>query len=154
MTSRGFVKGDFKRVCDRTGFTVQASQTTKQWNGLIVRKDVAEPRHPQEFVRGRSDPQRVPDPRPRSVQQFLGALTTTTTSDKPAAVQLLDVDSSVRFAPGDHLGIILNNAEVFRVVLMTVPGPTQIEITAPLPWEVSSGNMITNYSAVALAEVD
>ena len=145
--------GDFKRICDRTGFATRASNTTKQWNGLVVRRDVAEPRHPQEFVRGRSDKQSVPDPRPRQVSEFVGALTTVTTADAVAGAQLLDVDSSVRFLPGDHLGIMLDTEEVFRVVLMTVPSLTQIELTSPLPFAVSAGNIITNYSAVSTAQV-
>lgn len=41
-----------------------ASETRKEWNGLRVHKDYWEPRHPQEFVRGRRDDQLVSDARP------------------------------------------------------------------------------------------
>src|SRR6185295_17420903 len=55
--------GDFLRDCDRCGFTVYASETRKQWDGLIVCAiGCFEERHPQDFVRGRVDRQNVPDP--------------------------------------------------------------------------------------------
>lgn len=60
----GFVAGQFKRVCDRTGRILLARDTRKEWNGLIVDKNEWEPRHPQEFVRGVPDDQSVPEPRP------------------------------------------------------------------------------------------
>jgi hypothetical protein len=62
---RHYVPGDFYRICDRTGFKVRAGKTRKEWTGIIVRSDVWEARHPQDFVRGTRDDQRVPDARPR-----------------------------------------------------------------------------------------
>ena len=58
---------DFNRICDQCGFKFKASETRKQWDGLIVCNSCYEPRHPQDFVRGRRDRQRVPDPRPQSL---------------------------------------------------------------------------------------
>lgn len=63
--------GDFWRICDLSGTKVRASDTVKLWNGLIVRSDWAEPRNPQDFVRGVADNQRVPDPRPEATDTFL-----------------------------------------------------------------------------------
>lgn len=63
-TRREYRHGDFNRICDRSGFKVKASDTRKEWNGLIVRKEDWEPRQPQDFVRGRPDRQTVPDARP------------------------------------------------------------------------------------------
>lgn len=57
-------EGDFNRHCDRCGFKYKASETRKEWNGLIVCPKCYEPRQPQDFVRGRRDRQSVPDPRP------------------------------------------------------------------------------------------
>lgn len=56
--------GEFYRECDRTGFKVKASHTQREWNGLIVRRDSWEPRHPQDYLRARPDHPAVPDPRP------------------------------------------------------------------------------------------
>lgn len=67
-----FRKGDFNRICDRCGFKKKASETKKEWTGLIVCIEGCwEPRHPQEFVKGRRDRQRVPNPRPDSTPTFL-----------------------------------------------------------------------------------
>ena len=56
--------GDFNRICDRSGFKVKASETKEEWNGLIVREEDFETRHPQDFVRGKRDLQSVPKARP------------------------------------------------------------------------------------------
>jgi len=54
-----FKKGDHNAICDRDGGKYKASEMRKEWNGLIVHKSNFEPRHPQDFVRGRKDDQSV-----------------------------------------------------------------------------------------------
>lgn len=66
-----YIPGDFLRICDLSGTVVRASNTVKLWNGLIVRRDWYEARNPQDFVRGVSDHQIVPDPRPEAPDTFL-----------------------------------------------------------------------------------
>lgn len=63
--------GEFLRVCDRTGFRVLASDTSKEWDGSIVWDRVHEPRQPQDFLRGFRDSQTVPDARPKADPEFL-----------------------------------------------------------------------------------
>ena len=63
--------GDYLCIDDRTGMTVYASDTVKEWNGLRVHRDRFEERHPQDFVKGRVDNQSVPDARPRPEDVFL-----------------------------------------------------------------------------------
>lgn len=53
-----------KVICDISGQTFYADEVRKNWRGLIVGEDNWEPRHPQDFVRGKADRQRVDDPRP------------------------------------------------------------------------------------------
>jgi len=48
-------KGDNNLIDDRTGFSIKASDSRKEWNGLVVHKDQWEERHPQDFVRGRKE---------------------------------------------------------------------------------------------------
>ena len=45
-------KGDNNILSDRSGFKIKASDSRKEWNGLVVHKDEWEERHPQDFVRG------------------------------------------------------------------------------------------------------
>lgn len=44
----------------------------RTWDGLYVCRADWETRHPQDFVRGRKDVQNVPNPRPESVDDFIG----------------------------------------------------------------------------------
>ncbi len=71
MSGEYYKPSDFWRICDRTGFKVRASKTRLQWNGLVVRTKSWEPRHPQDFLRGKQDQQRVPHARPRPADKFL-----------------------------------------------------------------------------------
>lgn len=61
---QGYRPGDFKRQCDRTGQTALASDTRKEWTGLIVRREHWEPRHPQDFVRALADDMAAREGRP------------------------------------------------------------------------------------------
>lgn len=77
MTGEAYIPGDFWRICDECGFKVRASQTRRRWDGAIVCLKDWEARHPQEFVRGRIDRQRVPMPRPEPPSTFMGGETLT-----------------------------------------------------------------------------
>ena len=71
MASYGYVAGDHWVLCDECGFKVRSSQTKMRWDNLRVCLKDWEPRHPQEFVRGRKDHQRVDNPRPEPADVFL-----------------------------------------------------------------------------------
>jgi hypothetical protein len=62
--------GDYYVVCDYSGRRVPASQTKMTWDGYRVWDRLWEPRHPQDFVRGVPDPQKVPNPRPKQQPTF------------------------------------------------------------------------------------
>jgi hypothetical protein len=66
----GYRPGDFLRICDVCGFACYASQTRKRWDGAWVCLADWEPRHPQDFVRGGTDNQTVPEPRPEPADGF------------------------------------------------------------------------------------
>ncbi len=66
--------GDFNRICHVCGFKRKASETSENWRGQIVCADTCfENRHPQDFVRGRYDEQRVYKPSPDSEPDYLDA---------------------------------------------------------------------------------
>lgn len=68
-----YKRGDYNRICDRCGCKRKASETREEWNGLIVCEDGCfESRHPQDFVRGKYDDQRVYKPRPDTEPDYLG----------------------------------------------------------------------------------
>ena len=63
--------GDYRVVCDRSGFDCWASETVIEWNGLRVLARFSEQRHPQDFVRAVPDNQTVPNPRPVQPYTFI-----------------------------------------------------------------------------------
>jgi len=67
-------KGDFRRIDDRTGFKVWASETRREWDNLICVDP--DKRNPQDFVTGVPDRQVVPNPRPEPPNVFLSATVT------------------------------------------------------------------------------
>lgn len=52
-----YVLGDWNAICDRCGFQFKASELKLDWRGQRLCNKDWEPRHPQDFVRGR--PERV-----------------------------------------------------------------------------------------------
>lgn len=60
---------DYLVTCDMTGFVYKRSQCRKMWNGLIVRADLWEPRHPQDFIKVPIDNISVPDVRNEQATQ-------------------------------------------------------------------------------------
>ena len=61
--------GDYYVIDTRTGFKRWASDTVRESTGLRV--EDADPDHPQDFVRGRKDRQRVPFARPVPTAVFV-----------------------------------------------------------------------------------
>jgi hypothetical protein len=148
MSVPGYVPGDHWRICDVCGFQYRASQTFKRWDGLITCSEDWEPRHPQDFVRGRKDRQNAPDPRSEQVDTFLGPLMTNVSAVASAGATTFSVDSSTRFLAADHIGVTLDTGNVERHVIQSIPSATSIEITAPLGGALSVGAVVINYSAV------
>lgn len=52
--------GTYNAICDRCGKKFKAHQLSKTWDGLYVCSRDWEPRQPQDFVRGVSDPNPIP----------------------------------------------------------------------------------------------
>lgn len=71
MTGTYYEHGSHNVQCDRSGLKVKRSECRMQWDGLLVRKEDWEPRHPQDFVRAKADNQTVRDARPEATDYFL-----------------------------------------------------------------------------------
>lgn len=59
-----YAHGQWNALCDRCGFKFKSSQLRKEWTGLRTCRNCWEPRHPQDFVRGKADDQTIPWSRP------------------------------------------------------------------------------------------
>lgn len=141
--------GDFWRICDVCGFDYRASETYKRWDGLIVCASDWEPRHPQDFVRGRMDRQRVPDPRPEPDASYV-VTQTTTTAAAAAAATALSVTSSTGMVAGHRVAIQLDSGELHEATLQAVPDATSLTLTAAtaLPSSAASGAIVVDYSSI------
>lgn len=55
-----FYSGDWLIICDVCSKKIKSSESKKRWDGLIVCEDDFEFRHPQDFVRAKTDKIAVP----------------------------------------------------------------------------------------------
>lgn len=87
-----------KVVCDISGQDFYADEVRKNWRGLIVGLDNWEPRHPQDFVKGRIDRQRVEGPRPDTDATLTLGTESTTASATANTVTLATLDLTAQKA--------------------------------------------------------
>jgi hypothetical protein len=59
-----WVPGDHFVQCDRSGQKVLRSKCVKEWNGMIVKKEYSEPRHPLDLQRPPKPERPVRESRP------------------------------------------------------------------------------------------
>ena len=69
--SNDYRPGDYYGICDECGFKVRASELKRRWDNLQVCSKDWEPRHPQDFIRGKKDRQRVANPSPEAPDTFI-----------------------------------------------------------------------------------
>lgn len=138
--------GDFWRICERTGFKVLASRTSKEWTGEIVRDLSWEARHPQDMVRGRADNQTVPDPRPPGRDVFQGGAITSLTAEAAPGTYLLTVDDATGFTGDDLIRVMLDNGEAVQVNIFAISGNT-LSLFTPLPGLALTGATVSYVQA-------
>lgn len=139
--------GSFYRVDDRTGFTRRAEDTKEEWDGLIVAKDVWEPRQPQDLVKGIIDDQTVPDPRSQAPAQFIGPLYIEITSTLGIGATAIPLQSLKGLNVGGKVGLMLDSGALYNTSIASI---TSSGITIPppgIPFFITSGNLLTAYEA-------
>lgn len=146
-------RGDHWVVDDRTGARIRASESVKEWNGAVVHRDEAEPRHPQDFVRGRRDRQSVKDPRPEPPPIYGGPPSTTLSAAALAGATALTVASTASFSVSDRIGIMLDNGDRHSATVSAVTDATHLSFTPALPWAAAIGAAVIDYSAVPAADI-
>lgn len=73
-----YLHGSHNAICDRCGYKFKAHNLKKEWTGLRTCSGAGtnncwEPRHPQDFVRGRPDKQSPPWTRSEGDDTFISA---------------------------------------------------------------------------------
>lgn len=149
-----FKPGSFNRICDRTGFKVKAEETEKEWTGSIVRRKSWEPRHPQDFVRGKEDRQSVPNARPRKTDVYVGPLVTKIATQAEPGDNVLALEDNSRFAAADILQIYYKEGDMKRVVVQSVDADNEVTLTTSLGGTLEVGSAVVNLTAVSTASVD
>ena len=145
--------GDHWVIDDQTGQKVRASETQRQWNGLVVDRRNFETRHPQELIRARREQLQVKDPRPRPIDLIIGPLTTTVATAAAAGDSTIVLETSVRMEAGDTLKIMLDNGDSVLRIIGSIPDATSVTLIQALPWAVSVGNAVIDITAMAAADL-
>jgi len=145
---RHFVGGDNYILDDLSGFKIRASKAKIIPGGITGNLAVApkrwEPQQPQDFVRGVRDDQTVSLARPRQTDQFV-ILGTYVTAPSARGTNVITVASTVGFAFGQTVQIMLDSGVNFQVVLTDISGNT-MTLLKPLPASVGEhyGDPIEN----------
>ncbi len=74
MKKNYYLSGEFNLTCDRCSKKIKAHQAKHEWTGFIVCGDCYETRHPQDFVKAKTDKITVPFQRPIPELAFLHLL--------------------------------------------------------------------------------
>ena len=64
MAKNYYVSGEWNLICDVCSKKIKASDAKQRWDGLIVCPSDFEHRHPQDFVKAKTDKITVPFTRP------------------------------------------------------------------------------------------
>jgi hypothetical protein len=148
--------GDWNAICDQCGQKHKASELRETWDNFMVCPKCWEPRHIQDFVRGKIDKQRVPWARPDRDNQFetttiattaiaAGAVTMAVASVGSAAQYMaigirLDIDTQ------DASGITGDNVTsaggvIHWSTILSVSSPN-ITINDKFPFAAAVGNTV------------
>src|SRR6185312_4296892 len=148
-----YIGGTFYRIDDRSGFKRRSFDTRKEWTGLIVDRNLWEPRQPQDFVKGIVDDQTVPEPRPRQPNVFLGFLTTTTNANAALGATVIPLTSTAQMQNGDTVQIMLDSGVFFKSTISGAPSSTSITLAQGLPSIASSGALVEDLTQYANANL-
>lgn len=147
MRRKFFKSGDFLRVDDRSGFTVYASQTKREWTNNIVDKGLWEPRHPQDLVKGRPDNQAVPEPRPPAAATYTGPSYYAMDDAALAGATVIPLESTTGLAATNRVSLILDNGNTHRTTIASVSAGVSVTLNLAIPSKASSGNLLVNLDA-------
>lgn len=144
-----YIPGSYYQTDDRTGFPQRAGRMRAEWDGLIVARDVWEPRQPQDLVKGVRDNQNVDNARPLGADVFIGPTYVQLSANVGPGATFLPLASVFGFALGDTISVMTNSGVQFGSNVSAPPVPSGITIANPLTDYAASGNLVTNYGMVA-----
>ena len=135
-----FKPNSWNVLCDRCGFKRKREDVRFTWDNLLVCIDTCwEPRHPQDFVRGKLDIQRVPEARPDSQQYYANTTLAANASMHQTSLTVSDISNIARY---DGIGIALDTGEVHWSFVSTAPSGSTVVINDGLRGAAASGNTV------------
>jgi len=145
--------GDYYQIDDIRGTKVRASNTRKQWDGMVTHGHSFSPRQPQDLVVGVRDDQSVPIPRPRQANVF-SIVGTQVSAPAAAGATLITVASTVGFTVGNLVQVMLDSGVPFQFTLTGISGSTLSWTGRGLPGSVGTlyGDPIEN-AVISLSSV-
>lgn len=144
-------KGDWLVQCDECGAEIYASESARQWDGLIVCARHKDQRNPQDYKRGKPDRQAPPlsyispEPTDLGVAPYL----TTLTADAATGATALTVDDTSDFTASNLADVALDNGARHRTSIASIGGATALTIADALPSPASSGNNVIDIGVAA-----
>ena len=118
---RYYNPGDHYVIDDIKGIKRRYSESRLQWDGLLTEGASWSARNEQDLVTGVYDNQSVELARPRQKDQFV-ILATIATAPVPAGSSYVIVESTVGFAPGNVVQIMLDSGVPFQTVIEDTSG--------------------------------
>jgi hypothetical protein len=120
----------------------KASQLKVTWDNFFVCSKCFEHRHPQDFVRGKKDKQRVPISRPDVVVQNKTTTLAAAHAKDQAYLNVASISSIVEYTPL-VVQIGYGGTIYFATYSTTTPAvSTYVPIAEPLPYAGDSGNTV------------
>ena len=95
MSKNYFLSGSFNLTCDVCSKKIKASDAKQRWDGLIVCPSDFEHRHPQDYVRAKTDKITVPYTRPVPEYIFTDVVYVCTVDGKTAIAGLAVAGCSI-----------------------------------------------------------
>jgi hypothetical protein len=155
-SSDKFVLGEWNAICDTCGFKFKASKLRDTWDGWKVCEKCWEPRHPQDFVRGKVDKQRVPWTSPDTPTSYEATTTKTTAGvvgDRTLTVvsagsiaQYMPIGFQTDKIAQDTSGITGDNVTstgyVIHWTVVVSLATLAVTFLDPLPYAVAIGNAV------------
>ena len=83
MSVSKYIPGGNWGICQRCSFQYRAKDLKKEWTNLLVCGDCWEPRHPQDFIRGRKENIIPPVVSPEPTDKFIDITFADTQTDIP-----------------------------------------------------------------------
>lgn len=136
--------GDYWMICDICGFKRRRSKMKQNWKKQWVCADTCwEPRHPQDFVKGRKEKIAVTHARPEPTDDYqYTASETTLGANASKGDTEITVASATGMADGYQIAVTLDNGSYIWTTINGTPDGTTVTLTDALLGNATSGDTV------------